>query len=422
MRECMEQTINCKLHQCIYDKGVMVVDDSSLQRNILISILQSCGSIPTTQAMDGRNALTQLRKMQVLPAVVVIDLEMPVMDGIQLIQQLAEHEINTAIIVASSADIMLMETVQMMASMLDLPMLGIIEKPFTPAKIFAALSRFNQVMLPIAKRAHQPKHISSAMLQRAIEKNGIVPFYQPKIALQDGTVTGLEALARWPDSEFGMIMPAEFIPLAEQTGLVRALTLAMLDSVLVDLRNWQQRGLELTVAINISGVCLSDKQMADDIILRVKRAAISPHSLVLEITESALAADIPAALAALSRLRLKGFGLSLDDYGTGFSSMQQLARAPFTELKIDRTFVREASTKTQVRTILQSAIEMGTQLGLTTLAEGVEEHEELQLLKSLGCKLAQGYLLGRPIPGGEIVNWLEANKVIIETACNSKYP
>ena len=164
------------------------------------------------------------------------------------------------------------------------------------------------------------------------------------------------------------------------------------------------------IALNISAQSLSDRRFANEIIRRVDDARISPSSLMLEITESALVSDLAAALGTLGRLRLKGFGLSIDDYGTGFSSMQQLSRLPFTELKIDRSFVHHAHDKWNLRAILQSAIEMAQRLGLTTVAEGVETREDMVLLRSLGCRYAQGYLFAAPMPASAISSWLAQGK------------
>ena len=203
------------------------------------------------------------------------------------------------------------------------------------------------------------------------------------------------------------IAPARFITLAEQTGLIDRITLLVLDAVLRDRRAWRARGFHPTVAINVSASLLAERAFVNELIGRVDAAGIAPGSLILEITESALLGDLAASLGALVRLRLKGYGLSIDDYGTGFSSMQQLARLPFTELKIDRSFVRHAHEKWQLRTILGCAISMARRLSVTTVAEGIESREELELLRALGCDYAQGYLIAEPMCAASLISWIE---------------
>ena len=201
--------------------------------------------------------------------------------------------------------------------------------------------------------------------------------------------------------------PARFIALAEQNGLIERITLLVLDAVLRDLCTWRGRDFHPTVAINVSAALLADRAFVNELIGRVDAAGIAPGSLIVEITESALLGDLAASLGALGRLRLKGCGLSIDDYGTGFSSMQQLARLPFTELKIDRSFVRHAHEKWQLRTILGCAISMARRLSVTTVAEGIESREELELLRAFGCDYAQGYLIAEPMCAASLISWVQ---------------
>jgi EAL domain-containing protein (putative c-di-GMP-specific phosphodiesterase class I) len=250
-------------------------------------------------------------------------------------------------------------------------------------------------------------------LRHAISRGEIIPAYQPKLNLQPGTrhqqpqLAGWEALARWTDAQGISYAPCQFIPLAEQEHLIVSLTLSLLDQVLADLHSWQQQGFTTSVAINLSAASLNEPDLASNIIQRVVAAGIAPRQLSFEITESALVMDLPAALATISRLRLKGFGFSIDDYGTGFSSMQQLSRFPFTELKIDRSFVQGAPRQQHIRQILQSAVDMGRRMGINSVAEGVETLEELELLKALGCRQAQGYLIARPMPAARVIPWVQ---------------
>jgi EAL domain-containing protein (putative c-di-GMP-specific phosphodiesterase class I) len=191
----------------------------------------------------------------------------------------------------------------------------------------------------------------------------------------------------------------------------------MLDGILSDLNRWHQHNFFPIVALNLSATSLSEHGFASEIMRRVEACGISPRSLVLELTESAVVSDMASAIGALGRLRLKGFGLSIDDYGTGFSSMQQLSRLPFTELKIDRSFVHHANEKWNLRVILESAINIGHRLGLSTVAEGIETEKELALLASMGCKYAQGFLLARPMPADDIMEWRRRESPRLQQLC-----
>jgi EAL domain-containing protein (putative c-di-GMP-specific phosphodiesterase class I) len=192
-----------------------------------------------------------------------------------------------------------------------------------------------------------------------------------------------------------------------------------MDQLLTDLASWNSRGHYPSVSFNVSARSLTNREFAREILQRVDAANVSHRSLVLEITESAVVSDLASAIGTLGRLRLRGFGLAIDDYGTGFSSMQQLSRLPFTTLKIDRSFVNEAHRKWNLQTMLQSAIEMGHRLGLVTVAEGVETMEEMMLLESLGCQCVQGFLFSAPMPAAAVQGWLRQEKARIRALCGA---
>ncbi len=305
-----------------------------------------------------------------------------------------------------------------MVTALNFPMLGTIQKPIAGANLENMLQQFDNAYKPKVATPTNVVRITPDELKQAIVAGQIVPYYQPKVSLQSSTVVSCEALGRWLHPQHGFIPPDQFIPIAEEHGLIEMLTLHMLECVLEDMDDWLEQNLHMPVAINISMKLLSDRNIANQLIYRVERRNIHPENLILEITESALMSNIANSLACISRLRLKGFRLSIDDYGTGFSSMQQLSRIPFTELKIDKSFVTKAHNTDHLRTILQSALDMGSMLGLTTIAEGVETVEELELLKAMGCKEIQGYLFAKPMPSVELSGWLEDNIQKVKALCS----
>lgn len=407
---------NLQLPDDILARGVLVVDDSDMQRASATHCLRNMGVDKIFEAGDGRDALTILYSLTRQPAVMLLDLELPGMDGIEVLQKLQGASDRPEILLLSSSDGVLISAVATMAEAMGISLLGAYRKPITPGMLAQILSGYGKkhemhnVQQSVIPAANEPDPIK---LRKAIVGGDIKPFYQPKLSLQPGTghqqpqLVGWEALARWIDSKGTSYSPNQFIPLAEQEQLIGELTLQLLDQVLADLRSWQLQGLVTSVAINLSAASLNDPELASAIIQRVSAAGIAPRQLSFEITESALVMDLPAALATISRLRLKGFGFSIDDYGTGFSSMQQLSRFPFTELKIDRSFVQGAPRQQHVLQILQSAVDMGRRMGITSVAEGVETLEELELLKALGCRQAQGYLIARPMPAAKVLAWVQ---------------
>ncbi|HVK53944.1 MAG TPA: EAL domain-containing response regulator, partial [Burkholderiales bacterium] len=393
--------------------------DSTVHRLSMSDMLRSMGCSRIHEAAEGAAALEMIRGLVEPPALVIVDFDMPGMDGIELIQHLAEQRARPAVIIASGAGSTLVSAVETIVRALGFPILGSLKKPVIGTRLQEALARFESITSEFGLRALQKECVPADKLKTAIAFGEVVPFYQPKISLHTGDVVGLEALARWRDAENGYVLPNCFIPVAEKSGSIRDLTLSMLDSVLLDLRYWQKQGHFFTVALNLSANSLSDRMFADEIVRRTDAAKIARGSLVLEVTENELAGDIAASLATLVRLRLKGFGLSIDDYGTGFSSMQQLSRIPFTELKIDRSFLQGASDRTHLRIILQSAIDMGRRLGLITVAEGVETVHELKLLKVLGCAQAQGFSIAHPMVRGDLLPWLDHHRERLAKMCAS---
>ncbi|VUD40468.1 Oxygen sensor protein DosP [Thalassocella blandensis] len=403
----------------LVNKGILVVEDSRVQRKAVVDWLTRYGINTIFEADDGQKALALVEAMEVPPAVIILDLELPHVDGIEVLQALALRNVRPAIIVASSVDEVLIGSVAAMIQALKFPLLGAFQKPCEPASLVDALRRLENPPAKNIKHMPQELDLRPEHLRSAIVNNEISTVYQPKLDLRSGKMAGAEALARWRLKDRQNIPPNVFIPLAEKVGLINDLTLKILDRALADMVEWREQGIEVPVAINLSAKCLSDPNLANDIIQRVRERDVSPHLLTFEITESALVVDLAEALANTSRLRLKGFAFSIDDYGTGFSSMQQLTRFPFNELKIDRSFVHGSISREHLRSILQSAIDMGSRLGITTVAEGVETQQELQLLKTMGCHHVQGYLISRPLAADLLLQWGKAKLQMHAEICNS---
>ena len=392
--------------------SILIVDDSRVQRDHTAHLCRELGVAEITQASNGREALSLLSCGSFTPDLLIVDLEMPTMDGPELLLALHNAEIDIPIIVVSSRERVLIDSVQEMGGFLGLRVLRALQKPLQLDVLSDALNGAGDAASQRAR--DQTLAIDAKSLAAAIENEKIIVHYQPKADLRTGLMRGAEALARWQHPELGFVPPDQFIQMAERHQLIYPLTLSVMNQAMLQAAAWQSRGLHFPLAINLSPLLLERVDLPQEIATMAQGHGLPPDTIVFEITESSLVAQPGVALSVLARLRLKGFGLSIDDYGTGFSSMRQLARIPFTELKIDRSFVRGASQRDSLQVILHSAVDMANQLGLTSVAEGVETIEEWRLLQRYGCTLAQGWLIAKAMPGEEIGPWLKQHRTRLQ--------
>ncbi len=246
-----------------------------------------------------------------------------------------------------------------------------------------------------------------AELRRAVELGELGVAYQPKVDLATGRPCGVEALVRWTSRSFGPVGPDEFVPLAEQSGLVAALTRHVLERALELAARWQAEDRQLTVAVNVSPRGLADGSLLADVPAELTRHGVDPAGLVLELTEGTVMRDPALSLQVLQVLSDLGVGLSIDDFGTGYSSLAYLKRLPVDEVKIDRSFVLELARDGDDAAIVRSTVRLAHDLGLRVVAEGVEDAVAYAALRDMGCDLAQGYLLSRPLDEDELETWLD---------------
>ncbi|TML37294.1 MAG: EAL domain-containing protein [Actinobacteria bacterium] len=262
-------------------------------------------------------------------------------------------------------------------------------------------------------RRHEHRHDAGRLaligeLRRAMDETELVLYYQPKVDLETGLAQGVEALARWHHPERGLLSPDEFIPLAERSNLLRPMTLYLLDSALRQCNAWRVCGLEVSVAVNLSMQNLIDLRLPNDLARLLTSWRLPPGSLELEITESTIMADHRRAMTILTRLNKMGVTLTVDDFGTGYSSLAYLQSLPVSSIKIDKSFVLSMAEDPGNATIVQSTIDLGHNLGLRVVAEGVENEETYNKLAALGCDYAQGYFLSRPLSPDKATAWLAA--------------
>ena len=247
-------------------------------------------------------------------------------------------------------------------------------------------------------------------LRDALDTEQLLPHYQAKLDLRSGVVTGVEALVRWDHPERGLLDPDVFLGLAEQAGLMRRLALHVLERSLRDVRSWRGTGAELSVAVNLSMSNLQDVALPEQVAMLLEATGVPADALTLEITEHVLMADAARSHQVLAGLRELGVRLSIDDYGTGYSSLAYLRALPVSELKLDRSFVAHLASDSRAAAIVRSTVQLGQELGMTIVVEGVEDGESLDLLRQWGCDVAQGYHIARPMPAGAFLDWLAVHQ------------
>jgi diguanylate cyclase (GGDEF)-like protein len=245
-------------------------------------------------------------------------------------------------------------------------------------------------------------------LRTALDADELLPHYQAKIDVSTGRVVGVEALVRWAHPTRGLLYPDVFLPLAEQAGLMRQLALRVLELSLRDLQGWRAAGHDLSVAVNLSVSNLQDVALPGQVEMLLEACSIPAHTLILEITEDVLMADAARSQQVMAQLRRLGVGLSVDDYGTGYSSLAYLRALPVDELKLDRSFASALTTDSRAAAIVRSTLQLSRDLGMTMVVEGVEDAATLASLRQWGCDIAQGYHLARPMPARRFLDWLAA--------------
>jgi EAL domain-containing protein (putative c-di-GMP-specific phosphodiesterase class I) len=374
----------------VADNRLLIIDDEPAIGALISRVAASMGyEILALSTAD--KFLEHVRSWA--PTHIMLDLRMPDVDGLALLSHLAAEKCPADIILMSGADRSIVQAARRVGLDRGLKVIGALTKPIRVADLYAALKTVKQ----------EEPWLSFAALSSALEKQEFHLQYQPKLDLRSGEIVGLEALMRWQHPTRGAISPGDFIPFAESSVFIDRLTSWVVETALGQLHAWNESGIDIDVSINLSSRNMHDRRLADVLDAHCRAHGVAPERITLELTETAAMRDAEQMLDVLGRLRLKGFRLSVDDFGTGYSSLVQLHRLPFTEIKIDRSFVADCTVSGESRSIVKLVIELARAFGMNSVAEGVETSEVLNLLRELGCDQAQGYHIARPLSAEDVL-------------------
>ncbi|GJI94095.1 transcriptional regulator [Duganella caerulea] len=385
----------------------LVAEGDQVQRHALADILVHLGVGRITQAPDGHTALRHF-SAGITPAVdiAIIDLALPGMDALELIRRLSEAKSRVGVVVVGAQSNAVLFSVETMAAAYGINMLGAIGKPVIGSRLEAIITDYLQPSEARAAAREQTPHISFAEVGQGLQMREFDPYFQPKIELETGQVKGLEMFARWRHPLYGVLGPASFMPALEDNRRIDFLDWSMIEKSVAACRTLHDQGIPISFSINVDQGTLAHPQFMEQIAACLDRHRIMADYITFEMTESAVLTTDPHFLERLLRLRMKGFGLAIDDYGTGRSNLQLLARIPFSELKIDRSFVDGASKRQAIGTVLRSCLGLARNLDRRSVAVGVETKQDWDFLQGLGCTYAQGYYIAKPMPVEEFPAWL----------------
>ncbi len=389
----------------------LIADDDRSIRQLIVAMLDEIGVSDVKEAASGVEALFLVDQYPDQVEVMIIDLCMPEMDGIELLRALAERNFSGRLVVISGLDKSVLRGALEVARMHPLNVVGALPKPIDLIELTKLLQRTVNLT---GKADESFRNLQLDDLFDAVMHRQIKPYYQPLVDIRNEKVVGIEALARWEHKTLGMIPPDIFIPMAERKGVIYTLTNLMFELALKDFQTLKLLGYPLQLSFNLSATLLNLHKLPDNLLKQVEKYEINPEEVILEITESFGIVNDREAMETLSRLRLKGFQLAIDDFGTGYAAINNLLNMPFTQLKIDRSFVTDASNNEVAKTLLESCLRLSHDLELEVVCEGIESEEDLNLVRRFEGTIAQGFLISRPKPFKELVRWLESFDSIVK--------
>lgn len=384
----------------------LVAEGDTRQRKTLCDMLSTLGAIQITEVADGNAALRCFHDTFAPPIeIAIIDIALAGLDGLELIRSLAALNCRARVIIVGALENNLLFTIETMAQAYGLELLGTLAKPVGAEALQHLLSHYQPPVAP--SHAAPVPTFSFAQVGVALQARQFEPYFQPKIALDTGHIKGLEVFARWIHPDHGVLGPSSFLDALEENSRIDFLDWCMIEKAVERCREFHEQGLPVEISINVAPETLAHPAFIQQITACMDRHLLMPQYLTFEMPESSVLTNDPSFLERLVRLRMIGYGLAIDDYGTGRSNLQLLARVPFTELKIDRSFVDGASRRRALGTVLSSCLGLARSLDRESCAVGVETRQDWDFLQGLGCTYAQGYHIARPMSAEAFPGWLK---------------
>jgi EAL domain-containing protein (putative c-di-GMP-specific phosphodiesterase class I) len=382
---------------------VLVVDDQEHVRTWVRGVLGSMGVTDVTEAEDGREAISAVTRPGGWFDLVLCDLRMPERDGIETLRAFAALGVQCGVAIMSGEDERVIDTAALLTEAHGLRLLGAVQKPITAAKLDQI---FTQMRSGTAARGAGVVLAPANDIENAFLRGELRLLYQPKVWVKSGELAGVEALVRWQHPDFGTFQPGAFVPLIEgSVEYTRWLAEFTLREAIACAGRSRTAGADLPVAVNLSRKAFDRLDLPEWLETRCIELHVPAGHITLEITETAVAHDAVHLLDVASRLRLKGFALSVDDFGTGESGLSQLKRLPFSEIKIDREFVDGCSRSTTQRSVVEASLALARSLNMTAVAEGVQVRADFDMLADLGCDIVQGFYVSQPLTEEALETW-----------------
>ncbi|MDD0987457.1 EAL domain-containing protein [Pseudomonas shahriarae] len=392
---------------------VLVVEEHPFKQLVATQVFKDSGCEWVMGVADVAAALELLDRTGPVD-IVLCTLKEEGLQGLTTLEALSRTRWVRSMIICSSHAQDLHDAIERMLGLLGVSFLGYVDAPVRAAAIAVLLTRYLETTVanghPVSRQARHTR-ASKARLEHAIARDELKSFFQPKFNLMTGKSDSLEVLARWEYPQFGVLPPADFLAQAGRFGLMDELFFSLLEQALAFLQTAQEQGHVLSLAFNLEAGQLACKSLLPRLCAALERYAIPPSRLTFEITESGLLEVSPGVLQTLIRLRMMGAGLSIDDFGIGYSSLERLCQLPFTEIKLDARFARDLETSSRNRAVISSTLALAQALDMAVVVEGVEHESQRQGLLKLGCELGQGYLCARPMSATRALAWLGMKSV-----------
>ena len=380
----------------------MVVDDELAQRVAVSFLCKAIGVPEVIEHASARAALSNLSSRATPLDLVICDLDLPEMDGMEFIRRLGTLASLPAILIVSGHHQSVLESVEFMGRAYGLTVLGSLPKPLTRPVLEPILTR---LAAGGAAAAAAPA-IEKAEIDSLIDTGRFEPYFQPQLRLPELSVDGVEVLARLVHDDGAVYPPDVFLTRLEERDMLADLTVEIMGKALKVVADWPAKAAGVRVSFNIAPKMISDFKIMQSLMDRVDRSGVASGRIVFEIVETAMEDNRKTFMESAARLRLRGFGLSIDDFGQGHATLDQLRRLPFSELKIDRAFVSGMTEDASNRAIVANTVSMSKAMGLRVVAEGVESESEAQMLAGFGCDSAQGFLYSKALSAGHLTEYL----------------